>query len=120
MRTISEKTRQRLTQKVEEMHGREVHNLKVKVKSIQIENRAKVARLASEKNNLAQEVKDAAQESQQALNTAKAKHREHVTQLRLKVKSVKKLTKEVQEKAEKDARQRFKEAVSKLERDKDA
>ncbi len=52
---------------------------------------------------MAQEVKDAAQESKQALNTAKAKHREHVTQLRLKVKSIKKLTKEAQEKAGKEA-----------------
>jgi hypothetical protein len=43
-----------------------------------------------------------------------------VTQLRLKVKCVKKLSKEAQDEAEKEARERFKVAVSKLERDKDA
>lgn len=120
MRTISDTTRQRLTQKVEEMHGRVVHNLKAKVKCMQTEKRAKVARLVSEKKNLVQAVKEAAQESKQSMNTAKAKHRQHVTQLRVKVKSVKKLAKEMQEAEEKAARQRLKEVVTKLEEDKDA
>jgi hypothetical protein len=118
MRTISDTTRQRLARKVEEMHGHEVRKLKGKVNRMQTDNRAKVARLVSEKKNLAQEGKDAVQESKHAMNTAKAKHREHVTQLRLKVKSVKKLGKETQEIAEKEARQRLKEAVTKLEQDK--
>ena len=115
MRTISDTAIQRLTREVEEMHGHEVRKLKGKVNRMQTDNRAKVAKLVSEKKNLAQEGKDAAQEAKHAMNMAKAKHREHVTQLRLKVKSVKKLEKETQEIAEKEARQRFKEAVTKLE-----
>jgi hypothetical protein len=87
---------------------------------MQTEKRAKVARLVSEKKNLVQAVKEAAQESKQAMNTAKAKYREHVTQLRVKVKSVKKLAKEMQEVEEKAARQRLKEVVTKLKDDKDA
>jgi hypothetical protein len=69
---------------------------------------------------LAREVKDAATQGKNTLHMAKAKHSEHVTQLRLKVKCVKILSKEAQEEAEKEARERFKVAVSKLERDKDA
>ena len=62
----------------------------------QSEYRAKVARLMSDKKQLGRELKDAATHGKNSLRIAKSKHSEQMTQLRLKVKSVKKLSKEAQ------------------------
>ena len=101
------------------MHGYALQNAKAQVQRVREATRTKVKRLTLDKKILAQNVKHATSKSLEVKRTSEAKHKEVVAALKLKVKIVKKDSKEAAEKAAKETEQCHKVEVSRLERGKE-